>query len=117
MVKTKSVSSLTQSGVRDFLWQRISAAYMAIFLLGFIAYLFCHPVTDFYSWNMLFEKVWLKIAIFFFFFSLTIHAWIGVWMIATDYLKDYITRLAFLILVMAILLSSLVWSAAILWGR
>lgn len=113
----KSVSSLTQSGVRDFLLQRVSAAYMAVFLLGFIAYLFCHPITDFYSWQLIFESVFVKVAVFFFFLSLMIHAWIGVWMVATDYLKDYVTRLMFLILVMGLLLVSLVWAVAILWGR
>lgn len=113
----KSVSSLTQSGVRDFLLQRVSAAYMAVFLLGFIVYLFCHPITDFYSWQLIFESVFVKVAVFFFFLSLMIHAWIGVWMVATDYLKDYVTRLMFLILVMGLLLVSLVWAAAILWGR
>ena len=112
----KSVSSLTQSGVRDFLLQRVSAAYMAIFLLGFITYLFCHPITDFYSWHLLFESVFVKVAVFFFFLSLMLHAWIGVWMVVTDYLKDYITRLMFLIFVMGLLLVSLVWAVAILWG-
>src|SRR5262245_45240668 len=113
----KSVSSLTQSGVRDFLLQRISAAYMAIFLLGFIIYLFFYPTTYFYSWHQLFENEVVKIAVFFFFLSMMIHAWIGVWMVATDYLKADITRLFFLILVMGLLLISLVWSIAILWGR
>jgi len=113
----KSVSSLTQSGVRDFLLQRVSAAYMAIFLLGFVCYLFFDPITDFYSWHLLFESVFIKAAVFFFFLSLMIHAWIGVWMVATDYLKDNILRLMFLILVMGILLVSLVWAVAILWGR
>ena len=112
----KSVSSLTQSGVRDFLFQRISAVYMAVFLLGFVGYLFLHPISDFYSWHLLFESVFVKVAVFFFFLSLMIHAWIGVWMIATDYLKDYMTRLMFLILVMGLLLVSLVWAVAILWG-
>ncbi len=113
----KSVSSLTQSGVRDFLLQRVSAVYMTIFLLSFIAYLFCHPMTDFYSWHLLFESVFVKMAVFFFFLSMILHTWIGVWTIATDYLKGYITRLTFLILAMGLLLVSLVWAVAILWGR
>ncbi len=113
----KSVSSLTQSGVRDFLLQRVSAYYMTVFILGFMAYLFRHPVMDFYSWQFIFESVFVKVAVFFFFLSLAIHAWIGVWAVATDYLKDYITRLMFLILAIGLLLVSLVWAVAILWGR
>jgi succinate dehydrogenase / fumarate reductase membrane anchor subunit len=113
----KSVSSLTQSGVRDFLLQRVSAYYMVVFLLGFIAYLFCNPVTDFYSWHVLFESVFVKVAVFFFFLSLMLHAWIGLWAVATDYLKDNITRLMFVILVAGILQVCLVWAVAILWGR
>lgn len=112
----KSASSLTQSGVRDFLLQRVSAAYILFFLIGFVIYLGCHPAADFYSWHNLFENTVMRVAVFFFFLSLAIHAWIGIWMVATDYLKDYVLRLIFLILVMLVLLVSLVWGIAILWG-
>jgi succinate dehydrogenase / fumarate reductase, membrane anchor subunit len=113
----KSASSLTQSGVRDFLLQRVSASYLAFFLIGFVLYLGYHPAIDFYSWHAVFENTLMKVAVFFFFLSLMIHAWIGMWMVITDYLHDTFTRLGFLIVVMGLLLVSLVWSTAILWGR
>jgi succinate dehydrogenase / fumarate reductase membrane anchor subunit len=112
----KSVSSLTQSGVRDFLLQRLSAYYLLFFLIGFVLYLMSHPAADYYAWHNLFQNTLMRVSVFFFFLSLTIHAWIGMWMVATDYLKDYVLRLFVLVIVMLILLLSLVWGVAILWG-
>jgi succinate dehydrogenase / fumarate reductase membrane anchor subunit len=111
----KNVSSLTQNGIRDFLLQRISAIYMVVFLLGLVIYFLGHPI-NFEHWQMLFKNNFVRVMTFLFFLSVVVHTWIGMWTVATDYLKNTLIRLIFLVVLIFVLLASLVWSIVILWS-
>jgi len=103
-------------GARIFLWQRISAAYLTIFLFSLIGYVFTHHVNDYYSWHTLFQRNIVRLSAIFFFFALAVHAWIGMWTIATDYLKDAMVRFIFLLIVFGVLGTSLIWGILVLWS-
>jgi succinate dehydrogenase / fumarate reductase, membrane anchor subunit len=112
----KSVSSLTRNGLRDWLIQHLTAAFMTIYVVGLVAYVIAHPAMDFYSWHALFTNNFIRIATLLFYLFLVVHAWIGLWTIATDYLKNTFIRLAFLMIVLLILFATLIWCIQILWG-
>lgn len=111
-----SVTSLTRNGLRDWLLQRLSSLYMAVYIIALVAYLIINQATDFYVWHSLFSMNAVRLATVIFLFFLIIHAWIGLWTIATDYLKRAAVRLSFLTIVMLILFASFLWGIQILWS-
>jgi len=113
----KDVTSLTQSGLRSWLIQNFTAFFMAVYLITLVIYsIFSGAYLDFNQWHDLFSSVFVKIATLLFFFFLILHTRIGLWMIATDYLKNTAVRLVFIILISLILISSFLWAVSILWG-
>lgn len=112
-----SVTSLTGNGLKDWLIQRITAVYFAIYTLVIMSYIVCHAPLQFESWQMLFEPLWFKIATVLALFALLLHAWIGVWTVTTDYIKCTCLRLSVQILIALALWCELFWCLTIVWGR
>lgn len=112
----KNVTSLTRSGLRDWLFQRISAiivgAYV-IFLFGFV--LFSSSLT-FTVWHDLFSHTIMRIITLIVLISVMVHAYVGMWTISTDYLKNTGVRLLFQVAVFIALIAFFIWSIIILWG-
>lgn len=112
-----NITSLTGNGLKDWLIQRVSALYFAaysLFLLGFIV---MHPQLDYVQWHHLFHNPFVKIASLIALLMLSLHAWIGIWTVTTDYLKCTCLRLSIQILVVLLLLSQFVWGIMIVWGQ
>lgn len=114
----KNVTSLTRNGLRDWLIQRVSSVVLGAYFIFLSAYIFTHPQLDFIDWSGLFSHPWMRYFSMLALISLVFHAWIGVWTIATDYLKDVRVRLVFLALVVFALLVDLFWGLDIIfkWG-
>jgi succinate dehydrogenase / fumarate reductase membrane anchor subunit len=114
----KSVTSLTRSGLRDWLIQRVSAVVLGVYIIFLSLYIFSHPQLDFIDWSGLFAHQWMRYFSMLALVSLIFHSWVGVWTIATDYLKDVSVRLIFLTLVVLALLVYLFWGLDIIfkWG-
>lgn len=83
----KRVLSVNRTGFRDWLVQRISALYMAFFVLFFGIYIFANAPFSFEQWNSIFVNPLMKIATLIFIFLMLWHAWIGLWTITTDYIQ------------------------------
>jgi succinate dehydrogenase / fumarate reductase membrane anchor subunit len=103
-------------GLRDWLTQRASAAYMALYTLVFVIMLLAVRPTGFAAWRSLFAAQPMKLATFLFLVSLFLHAWIGVRDILMDYVKPTGVRLAAYMVVIAWLLACAGWSIQILWS-
>lgn len=112
----KSVTSLTRNGLRDWLIQNMTAFFMAVYIMSLVIYLMFNPVTDYYSWHGLFSSTFLRISTLLFFLFLILHTRIGLWTIATDYLKSTVVRAVFLIVTSFVLIGSFIWAVSILWG-
>ncbi|MFQ3230243.1 succinate dehydrogenase, hydrophobic membrane anchor protein [Reinekea sp.] len=83
-----SITSLSRSGLLDWLMQRVSAVVLAsytVFLFGY--FLFASEVT-YETWQALFANFWVKIFTLATLLSLVGHIWVGMWTIATDYVKN-----------------------------
>jgi succinate dehydrogenase / fumarate reductase membrane anchor subunit len=112
----ENITIMGRSGLRDWLVQRVSAIVLtiyAIFILGFIVW---HQPLDYITWHQLFSSNWVRIFSLLSVFSLLLHTWVGIWTIATDYLKCAYIRMSFLLVVMLVLFTCSVWSILILWG-
>ena len=116
MVKLTSVTTITSSGLKNWLIQNFTAFFMMIYVLGLMSYLIINPVKDFYSWSYLFHLKIMQIATLLCLFFMIIHTRLGLWMIATDYLKNTRVRIGFLIVTSLVLASSFIWAISIVWG-
>ncbi len=107
---------MNQTGLRDWVLQRLSAVIIGCYTLSLIVFFLLHPALDYQTWYGLFSHLWMRLITFFVLFNITIHAWIGSWTIATDYLKPIFIRWTFLSLLSLVLFFSLVWGIEILWS-
>jgi succinate dehydrogenase / fumarate reductase membrane anchor subunit len=112
----KSVLGVAHLGLRDWVWQRLSAIIMALYVVGLFAYILCHPHLSYADWHGLFSSHWMKVATLLFIISILLHAWVGVWIIFTDYVKSYILRAILEAVVLIGLATSFLWGVMILWG-
>lgn len=112
----KSVLSVYHQGVRDWIIQRVSAIYMAIYSLLAIAYFACHTGLSYIEWRSLFSHTAMKIATVLFLVAILFHAWIGMWTVFTDYVKPFVLRALINVLVLFMLAACFIWGIMILWS-
>ncbi|QSX38587.1 succinate dehydrogenase, hydrophobic membrane anchor protein [Shewanella sedimentimangrovi] len=111
-----NAASFGRSGVHDFILLRASAVILAcytIFLVSFIA--LSSPLT-FDIWHGLFSALPMKVFTLLALIAVLIHAWIGIWQVLTDYVKNVALRgvLQFAFVVAAF--SYLAAGTVIVWG-
>lgn len=112
----KSVLGVNHQGLRDWLFQRMSAVLMVIYVIGLITFFIMHPNLGYSDWQGLFAHGWVKIATILIVLSLLVHAWVGMWTIFTDYVTCPIARLVLHTIVFLSLLSFFFAALLILWG-
>ena len=112
----KSVTSLTRSGLRDWLLQRISAVLIACYVLFLSTYVLLQSHLTYECWSGLFHNNIMRLATLLVLVAILIHTYIGMWTIFTDYLKDTVVRLLAQIVVFMCLLAFVIWGVMILWG-
>ena len=84
-------------GLRAWLLQRLSAVYMAIYMLVAIVWSIMNAPVDYYSWQALFANPLVNIFSQLFIFLLLAHAWVGVRDIFVDYVHHLPTRFVLLL--------------------
>ncbi|CAM2920794.1 succinate dehydrogenase, hydrophobic membrane anchor protein [Legionella worsleiensis] len=112
-----NVTSLTGNGLKDWLIQRVTAVYFAAYSLFIFAFLITHPDLTFEQWHLLFSNIVFQIATAIGLLALSLHAWIGIWTVTTDYMKCTVIRLAVQMVVVLWLLSQFIWGLMIVWGQ
>ncbi|MBA3536794.1 MAG: succinate dehydrogenase, hydrophobic membrane anchor protein [Tatlockia sp.] len=111
------VTSLTGNGLKDWLIQRVSALYFAVYSVFILAYLLMHPQLNYEHWHALFQCHWFQIATLIALLALSLHAWVGIWTVTTDYIKCTALRLSIQMLVVLWLLVQFLWVLMIVWGQ
>lgn len=104
------------SGLRAWIWQRVTAVYLLGFILWFAGTLFFAPPVSYEDWYGWVRDGAPRVAILVFFLALALHAWVGLRDVAIDYIKPLGVRLAVLALVAGALAAVVLWAAAILFG-
>lgn len=112
-----NVTSLTGNGLKDWLIQRVTAVYFAVYIVFLFAFLLMHPGLSFEQWHALFANQAFKLATIIGMLAITLHAWIGIWTVTTDYMKCTVIRLSVQMLVVLWLLSQFIWGMMIVWGQ
>lgn len=102
-------------GLRDWIGQRASALYMAIYTVIFAFQALMLPEMSYEAWSGLFSGGVMSFLTFLFFLALFYHAWIGVRDVFMDYIKPTGIRLALHVVIIFLLVGYAGWAAQILW--
>lgn len=112
-----SKGAFGKNGVVDWLVQRKTAIVLAIYFI-LLAKFFCinysQPI-EYSDWVDLFSPLYFKIFTIVFLICLVKHAWVGLWVVATDYIPHVKLRALFLALCKLSLIGYLVWGIYILF--
>lgn len=117
-----SVTSFGRSGLSDWLIQRVTAVILLAYFLC-IAYVLWGGV-DYAEWKALFSQTWMRVFSVMAILSLAAHAWIGMWVVLTDYLTERlmgstgnVLRFSFQILCSLVIFVYVIWGVQILWSN
>ncbi|MEZ5613667.1 MAG: succinate dehydrogenase, hydrophobic membrane anchor protein [Rhodocyclaceae bacterium] len=102
-------------GLKDWLIQRISAAFMAAYTIIFVILLAGQPKLDHETWHDFMSGDFMRFFTFLFIVCLMYHAWVGVRDIWMDYVKPNGVRLALHTLTLLALVGYTGWAVSILW--
>lgn len=105
-----------RNGVFDWVIQRVTAVVLALYTLFLTGFVLFSPDLDYQSWAALFDASWMKVFSVMAIVALAAHAWIGLWVVATDYLHSAATYYTFQIICGVITFVYVVWGIQILWG-
>lgn len=111
-----SVTNFSRNGLSDWLIQRLSAVLLAAYALFLVAYFLVQPAWTYDAWTGLFAQGWMKVSTLLAIISVIAHAWIGLWTVATDYIKPTGLRIAFLVVLGVVLFVYFVVSFDAVWG-
>ena len=118
-----SITSFGRSGLYDWLIQRVGGAVMAAYVIFIVAYLLLNPELDFAQWQALFSQLWMRVFSLVTLLSFVSHAWIGLWVVLTDYLTERLmgAKATFLRILAQMLLGGVavtyvVWGIQVIWG-
>ena len=103
------------TGLRAWLVQRVSAVYMLVFIVFFLAHFVVDPPHSYLAWRGWLMSSGVSIATAVFFGALLAHAWVGVRDVIMDYVQPIAIRFALLALLGFGLAATGIWVARILW--
>ncbi len=101
--------------MRLWLSQRLTAVIMATYIVLLIIILAILQPNNHADWRALFAASWMRVATWWFFLSLFMHAWLGVSDVFKDYIFNKKLRAVLQVIVDILLVIYLVWISIILW--
>jgi len=118
-----NATSLSRSGLSDWLIQRASAIVLAAYTLFLLGAFIVHPEMDYDQWQGLFSSTPMRLFSLLALLALCGHAWVGMWTVGTDYLTDRhlgssgtALRLAYQAICVLFIMVYLFWGIRIFWG-
>lgn len=111
-----SITSFGRSGLYDWMMQRVTAVVLMTYSVFMIGYLLLNSDLDYNQWKSLFDSSFMKIYTLLAMLSMVAHAWIGMWSVSTDYIKQTGIRFVFQSVCGLLAFVYVVWGIQILWG-
>jgi succinate dehydrogenase / fumarate reductase membrane anchor subunit len=118
------VVNMSRNGVSDWIIQRVSALVLAAYTLCIFGFVVLNPGLDFQTWSGFFDNTFTQVFTMLAVLSTGVHAWIGMWTIGSDYLREHTlgsraTTLRFIYQISCVLIIAayLIWGINILWGN
>ena len=101
-------------GVRPFVLQRVSAVYLAFFIVAFLIAVAMAKPVDYISWMALMQQPVVLVGVALFWLMLIGHAWVGGRDVIMDYIHPTGLRFTLLTLLALFLLAMLAWVLRVL---
>jgi len=101
-------------GLRTWLLQRVSAIYLALFLVYVLVHFWLNPNPDYEAWRVWVASPVVSIAGAGFVLALLIHGWVGLRDVTLDYIHHLGLRLMVLTLTAVLLIGCGFWAVRIL---
>jgi succinate dehydrogenase / fumarate reductase membrane anchor subunit len=118
----KNVTSLSRSGLSDFVIQRVSAVILLVYTLCVVGFLVARTDLDHAAFVAYFRHPAMQIFSTLAILSIAAHAWIGMWTVATDYVREHYFgahatsfRIAFEFACLLALFAYVLWGLTIVW--
>lgn len=118
-----NATSLSRSGLSDWLIQRFSALIIAAYSLCILASFLITPDMDYAQWRSIFDSSLMRLFSIITLFALCGHAWVGMWTVGTDYLTERqlgsgatVIRLVYQAICVLLIAVYLLWGIQIFWG-
>jgi len=118
-----SISSLTGNGLADFVVQRVSAVVLTVYTLCVVGFFLANPDMDFVTLRGYFASTPMVLFSTLMVLSTAAHAWIGMWTIGTDYIRDHYFgehstafRMVYQAGCLLILFVYVVWALKLFWS-
>ena len=108
MVNHKNVA-----GLRDWLIQRVTAVFLLCYI-ALVLYMIV-GVSNYSGWHTVFQLTWMKWSTLLATAAICWHAWIGLWTIFTDYVKNTKVRKVLEAVVLLLNAFYFLWVIKILW--
>ena len=110
------ITNLGRNGVSDWLIQRVSAVILLAYTLCILGFFLFNSNLDYVTWKQHFSGTGMRIFSLMALLSIAAHAWIGMWTVATDYIKPTGIRVLYHLVVVLALFAFVVWGVQVLWG-
>jgi len=101
-------------GLRDWLLQRLSAVYLACFLVYLMAHFYTRPPLDYPQWQHWMTHPAMTVASTLFILAVLVHGWVGMRDVVLDYVHSLRLRLMVLSLIALLFIGCGLWALQIL---
>jgi succinate dehydrogenase / fumarate reductase membrane anchor subunit len=108
------MTSAASLGLKAWLIQRLTAVYMAIFIVFIVMKLVFIPLHSYQEWIAWLANPGINAALALFILSLLLHAWVGLRDVIMDYVKSFALRTGLFSLLIIALSGCGLWSLRLL---
>lgn len=110
MVRPGRTAGSARRGLGEWLVQRVTALYLAGFVIYAVVQFALYPIPDHAAWRTYFASGGVRLGWALLFLSLLLHAWVGLRSIYMDYLHPLWLRFAVTVATAALLLALGLWA-------
>ena len=111
-----TVTSLGRSGLHDWFIQGLSAVVMTAFTVYLCWFLVSNPELQYQQWLAFFSQPVVKVFATLTLILMSLHIWVGMWIVSTDYLKPLGIRMVFQAALIIYCLIVIFWGIQIFWS-
>lgn len=101
-------------GLRDWLLQRLTAIYLAVFLGYLLLHFLVQPQHGFQEWHDWMTHPAMIIATALFILAVLVHGWVGMRDVVLDYVQSIRLRITILSLIALTLIGCAIWAFRLL---
>jgi succinate dehydrogenase / fumarate reductase, membrane anchor subunit len=118
-----NVTSLTRSGLADYVVQRVSAVVIALYSVCVLGFFLATPQVGHAELSGYFGTIAMQLFSTLAVLATAAHAWIGMWTVGTDYIRPHYFgvhatawRMAYQIVCLGVLFVYVAWALQIFWS-